>query len=42
VVRDGFGRKIITKIVSDSERMKNTPIEVCVKVFLLVDVEQKV
>jgi hypothetical protein len=25
----GFGRKSIVKIVSDTERMKNTPIHVC-------------
>jgi hypothetical protein len=28
---DGFGRKSIAKIVSDTKRMKNTPIHVCAK-----------
>jgi hypothetical protein len=27
----GFGRKIIAKIMSDTERMKTTPIHVCAK-----------
>jgi hypothetical protein len=31
VVHGGFGRKGIAKIVSDTERMKNTPIFVCAK-----------
>jgi hypothetical protein len=31
VVRGGFGRKGIAKIVSDTERMKNTLIHVCAK-----------
>jgi hypothetical protein len=31
VVRGGFGRKGIEKIVSDTERMKNTPMYVCAK-----------
>jgi hypothetical protein len=31
VVRGGFERKIIANILSDTERMKNTPIQVCAK-----------
>jgi hypothetical protein len=31
VIRGGFGKKIIAKIVSDTERMKNTPVHVCAK-----------
>jgi hypothetical protein len=27
----GFGRKTLAKIVTDNERMKNTPIHVCAK-----------
>jgi hypothetical protein len=38
----GFGRKRIVKIVSDTERMKNTPILVCAKLPLLVDLQQHV
>jgi hypothetical protein len=38
----GFVRKSITKIVSDSERMRNTPIYVCAKLPFLVDIQQNV
>jgi hypothetical protein len=31
MVRGSFGRKIITKIVSDTEKMKGTPTQVCAK-----------
>jgi hypothetical protein len=31
VVRGGFGKKIIEKIVADTETMKNTPVHVCTK-----------
>jgi predicted DNA-binding transcriptional regulator AlpA len=31
VVRGGFGRKVIYKIVSDTSRMKNAPVQVCAK-----------
>jgi hypothetical protein len=34
--------KSIAKIVSDTERMKNTPIHVCTKLPLLVDHQQEV
>jgi hypothetical protein len=38
----GLGRKSIAKIISDTERMKNTPLHVCAKIALLVDLQQKV
>jgi hypothetical protein len=31
LVRGGFRRKGIAKIISDTERMKNTPTDVCAK-----------
>jgi hypothetical protein len=37
-----LGRKGIAKIVSDTERMKNTPLHVCAKTALLVDLQHKV
>jgi hypothetical protein len=37
----GFGRKIVAKNVSDTERMKNTPMS-AMKLPLLVDLQQKV
>jgi hypothetical protein len=47
VARGGFARKRIKKIstenfVSDTKRMRNTPIHVCVKTAFLVDLQQKV
>jgi hypothetical protein len=43
VVCGGFGRKGITKIILDTERMKNTAIHVCVlKLPLLVELQHKV
>jgi hypothetical protein len=38
----GFGGKRIVKIVSDTERKRNTPTHVCAKLPLLVDHQQKV
>jgi hypothetical protein len=38
----GFGRKNVAKIVSETERMKNTPIHVCAKTAFLDDLQQKV
>jgi hypothetical protein len=38
----GFGGKRIVKIVSDTERKRNTPTHVCAKLPLLVDLQQKV
>jgi hypothetical protein len=40
-VRSSFGRKSTVNIVSETERMKNTPTHVCPKLPLLVDLEQK-
>jgi hypothetical protein len=40
VVCDSFERKIIAKIVSDTERMKNKPIQVCAKLPLLADLQK--
>jgi hypothetical protein len=42
VVRGGFGRKIIAKILSNTERMENTAIHVCGETALSVDLQQKV
>jgi hypothetical protein len=42
VVRSGFGRKKYLKIVSDTERMKNSPIHVCAKLPLFVNLQQNV
>jgi hypothetical protein len=33
--------KIIAKIVSDSERMKNTPVHACAKLLSLFDLQLK-
>jgi hypothetical protein len=41
VVRGGFEKKGVAKIVSDTERMKNTPTHVSAKSTLLVDHQQK-
>jgi hypothetical protein len=35
-------KKNIAKMVSDSERMKSTPIHVCTKTAFLVDLQEKV
>jgi hypothetical protein len=35
MVRGGFGGKSITKIISDTERMKNTSIEFCTETFFV-------
>jgi hypothetical protein len=37
----GFGRRSIIKIVSVTERLKYTPINVCAKTALLIDLQQK-
>jgi hypothetical protein len=38
----GFGMKYVAKIVWDTERMKNTPIQICAELPLLVELQQKV
>jgi hypothetical protein len=39
---DSFVRKGIAKIVSDTERIKTTPIHVCAEAEFLVDLQQKI